>query len=54
MEFLFLLKILLMRTILKILTEFVTILFLFYVFPDGHGVRGVVLAPPGIEPATLR
>ena len=54
MEFLFFLKILLVRTILKVFTDFVTILLLVRVFPEGHGVRGVVSAPqPGTEPGTL-
>ena len=40
MQGLFLLKIRLMRTILKVFTEFVTILFLFYVFLYGMGLKG--------------
>ena len=46
----------LMRTILKILIEFVTILILFYVlfcFFFGHGVYGILASRSGIEPIPL-
>ena len=38
-------------TILKVFTEFVIILFLFYIF--GHEACGILAPRPGIEPAPL-